>query len=173
MQERTSSGWLVADFFVHCYRISGRLDVRHKKLADQLGDRTTSFLQLEDIYVSNIERPAHISANYATSILRKDNIIAVVVAEQEDGLPREQTYGSYRGTFLRKVFVTVPYFEIEGDLRLAGRTDLRSLLVSGTSNFVLILDGRVRASAHPDIVFSGGAILVNKDHIGSFWAGEE
>jgi hypothetical protein len=95
------------------------------------------------------------------------------VAEQEDGLPREQTYGRYLGTFMRKVFVTVPNFEMEGDLRLSGRTDLRSLLVSGTSDFILILDGRVRVSAHPDIVFSGGAILVNKDHIGSFWAGEE
>ena len=173
MPERLSATWLVADFFVHSYRISGRLDVRHRKLADQLGDHTTSFVQLEDVYISNIERPAHIAASYLTTTLRKDNIIAVVVAEQEDGLPREQTYGSYLGTYLRKVLVTVPSFEIAGNLRLSGRLDMRQVLTTGTGDFILILDGRMTSSAHPDIVFTGGAILVNKDHIGSFWAGEE
>ena len=172
MVERSKSGWLVADFFVHSYRISGRLDVRHKRLADQLNDHTTSFLQLEAVYISNIEQPAHITTSYPDSILRKDNIIAVIVAEQGDELPREQTYGSYLGTYLQKAFVTVPYFEIEGDLRLSSRADLRSVLVSGTSDFVQILDGQMRTSAHPDIVFGGGAILVNKKYIGSFWAEE-
>ena len=80
MQERLSTASLIVDFFVHCYRISGRLNVRQKKLADQLNDRTTAFLQLEDVYVSNIEHPAHITASYSNSILRKQNVTAVVVA---------------------------------------------------------------------------------------------
>ena len=173
MPEQLSATWLVADFFVHSYRISGRLDVRQRRLADQLGDHTTSFVQLKDVYISNLERPAHIAASYLATTLRKENIIAVVVAEQEDGLPREQTYGSYLGSYLRKVFVTVPSFEIEGNLRLSGRSDLRQVLTTGTGDFVLILDGRMTSSAHPDVVFTGGAILVNKGHIGTFWAGEE
>nr|HID14137.1 hypothetical protein [Anaerolineae bacterium] len=173
MQERLSSAWLVADFFTHSYRISGRVNVRHRKLADQLNDHTTAFLQLEDAYISNIEHPADITASHASSILRKNNITAVVVARQEDGLPREHTYGSYFGTYLRKVFVTVPSFEIEGYLRLSGKLDLRTVLTTGTDDFVSILDGQMRLSVCPDVTFTGGAILVNKDHIGAFWVEEE
>jgi len=173
MQERLSTDWLVADFFTYSYRISGRVAVRHKKLADQLNDHTTAFLQLEDIYVSNIERPADITASHPTSILRKHNVTAVVVARQEDGLLREHTYGSYFGTYLRKVFIIVPSFEIEGYLRLSGRLDLRTVITTGTAGFVPILDGQMRSSVHPDVAFTGGAILVNKDHIVALWVEEE
>ena len=173
MQERLSTASLMVDFFVHCYRISGRLNVRQKKLADQLNDRTTAFLQLEDVYISNIEHPAHITASYSNSILRKQNIIAVIVAQQDDGLPREHSYGSYLGGYLNRVFITIPFFEIEGDLRLSGRLDLRAVLATGTDSFVPILDGRMTSSAHPDIVFTGGAVLVNRDHIGSLWVEQE
>ena len=173
MAEQLRTSWLVVDFFTHRYRISGRVDVRHRKLADQLNDHTTAFLQLEEAYISNIEHPADIIASHASSILRKDNITAAVVACQEDGLPREHTYGSYFGTYLRKVFITVPSFEIEGYLRLSGKLDLRTVLTTGTDDFVSILDGQMRSSVRPDVTFTGGVILVNKDHIGAFWVEEE
>ena len=168
MHKRANAGWLIADFFAQSYRISGRVDVRQNRLADQLNDHTTSFIQLEDVYISNIGRPAHISASHTMSILRKQSISAAVVAEQEDGMPREQTYGSYAGTYLHKVFITIPSFEIQGDLHIAGRTDLRTLLATGTTEFVLLFNGKMKSALHPDTVFSGGAILVNKGHIGSF-----
>jgi hypothetical protein len=173
MHERLSSAQLVADFFTHSYRISGRVDVHQSKLADQLNDHTTAFLKLEDVYVSNIEHPADITASHPTSILHKHNITAVVVVHQEDGLPREHSYGSYFGTYLRRVFITIPSFEIEGHLRLSGRLDLRTVLTTGTDDFVSILDGRMRCSVRPDVTFTGGAMLVNRDHIGAFWVEEE
>ena len=173
MKERLSAAWLVADFFTHSYRISGRVDVRQKKLADQLNDHTTAFLQLEDVYVSNIERPADITTSHPISILRKHNITAVVVPHQEDGLPKEQTYGSYLGTYLRKAFVTVPSFQIEGYLRLSGRLDLRTALTASAGDFVSLFDGQMRSSVRPDVAFAGGAILVNKDHVGAFWLEKE
>jgi hypothetical protein len=173
MQERLSSNWLVADFFTHSYRISGRVSVRYQKLADQLNDHTTAFLQLEDAYISNIERPADISASNVTSVLRKHNVTAAIVANQEDGLPREHTYGSYFGAYLCKVFLTVPSFEVEGYLRLSGKMDLRTVLTTGTDDFVTILDGQMKSSARPDVTFAGGVILLNKDHIVSFSIEEE
>ena len=168
MREQVSSSWLVADFFTYRHRLSGRVDVRYNKLAAQLNDATTSFLELEDAYVSNVERPADIVASYTTSILRKNNITAAVLSRQEDGLLREQTYGSYFGTYMRKLFITVPSFEVTGYIRLSGKLDLRTVLTTGTDAFVPVLDGEMRSSIRPDVVFSGGAILVNKDHIGVF-----
>jgi hypothetical protein len=173
MQERLSTAWLVADFFTYRHRLSGRVDVRYNKLAGQLNDATTSFLQLEDAYISNVERPADIIASYTSTVLYKQNITSIVVAQQEDGLMREQTYGSYFGTYMRKVFLTVPSFEIEGYLRLSGKLDLRTVLTTGTDAFVPIIDGQMRSSLRPDVVFSGGAVLVNKTHIGIFCVEEK
>jgi hypothetical protein len=42
------------------------------------------------------------------------------------------------------------------------------LLATGTTEFVLLFNGKMKSALHPDTVFSGGAILVNKGHIGSF-----
>jgi hypothetical protein len=168
MKDRLSSAWLMGDFFTYRHRLSGRVDVRHNKLAAQLNDPTSAFLALEDTYVSNVERPADIVANYTTSILRKQNITAVVLANQEDGLLREQTYGSYFGTYLRKLFITVPSFEVTGYIRLSGKLDLRTVLTSGTDAFIPVLDGEMRSAIRPDVVFTGGAVLVNKDQIGVF-----
>ena len=173
MQERVGSSWLVADFFTYRHRLSGRVDVRHNGLAAQLNDATTSFLVLEDAYVSNVERPAEIVASYTSSILRKRNITAIVVAQQEDGLMRQQSYGSYLGTWVRKSFITVPSFEITGYLRLSGKIDLRTVLTTGTDAFIPVLDGEMRSAIRPEIVFTGGAVLVNKDHVGVFCMEEE
>ncbi len=173
MRDRLSSTWLVGDFFTYRHRLSGRVDVRHKKLAAQLSDPTSSFLVLEDAYISNMERPADIVASYTTSILRKQNITAVVLARQEDGLLREQTYGSYLGTYIRRLFITVPSFEIIGYIRLSGKLDLRTVLTTGTDAFILILDGEMKSAIRPDIVFTGGMVLVKKDHVGVFCVEKE
>jgi len=173
MENRSSPTWLVADFFTHSYRISGRLNVRHRLLADQLNNPTSDFLQIEDTYISNVEHPADIMASQTSAILYKKNVTTVVTAQQQDGLPREHSYGNYFGAYTRKVFMTVPSFEIEGYLRLSGKLDLRTVLTSGTDDFITILDGSMRFSIRPDISFSGGAILINKRYIGAFCMEEE
>lgn len=173
MQERVTSGWLVADFFTHSYRISGRVSVRQSKLAAQLNDRTSEFIPIEEAYVSNVEHPADITASHGSLILRKDNIAAVVVARQDDGLLREQAYGSYLGTQTRRVFVTVPSFEIAGLLRFSGRIDMRTVLTTGTDYFLAVLDAEMKSSARPDVTFTGGAILVNKHRIETFSVKQE
>jgi hypothetical protein len=173
MQERVSSSWLVADFFTYRHRLSGRVDVRYNTLAAQLNDATTSFLVLEDAYVSNVEHPGEIVASYTASVFRKANITGVVVTRQEDGLLRQQSYGSYLGTYIRKIFITVPSFEITGYLRLSGKMDLRTVLTTGTDAFIPVLDGEMRSSIRPEIFFTGGAILVNKEHVGVFCMEEE
>jgi hypothetical protein len=173
MQVQPSSAWIVADFFTHSYRISGRVNVRYRKLGAQLNDQTTSFIPIEDAYVSNIEHPAEIATSHDNAVICKRNITAVIVARQEDGLLKEHTYGSYFGTYTRRTFLTVPAFEIEGYLRLSGKMDLRTVLTSGTDAFVIIIDGQMKSSVRTDVTFAGGAILVNKDHIGAFCVEEE
>jgi len=159
-------GWVMADFFTHSYRISGSVDVRRLPLADQLNDRTTSFLMLEDAYVSPIDRPGDITASYAIAALRKDNVTMAVLVTKEDGLSKKQSYGSYFGTSLKGVFITVPQFEVRGYLHIVGKFDLHALLATGTDQFMPVLDGTTFASLKPEIQYDGGVILVNKDVVG-------
>lgn len=159
-------GWVLADFFTHSYRVSGSVDVRRLPLADQLNDRTTSYLLLEDAYVSPIDRPGDITASYAIAALRKPNINMAVLVSKDDGLSKKQSYGSYFGTSLRNVFITVPQFEVRGFLQTVGKFDLHALLATGTDRFMPLLDGTTFASLKPEIQFDGGMILVNKDAVG-------
>ena len=85
MQERMGSAWLVADFFTYRHRLSGRVDVRYNTVAAQLNDATTSFLVLEDAYVSNVERPGEIVASYTASVFRKACKFMASCAHEEGG----------------------------------------------------------------------------------------
>jgi hypothetical protein len=163
---------VVADFLTQSYRISGSVDVSSRKLADRLEDRTSSFLQLENAYISNIEHPADIVASHTIAILRKEKIIAAVVSREEDGLSRKYTYGSYLGTRVQRAFLIVPAFEIQGYLRFSGTSDLRATLTSG-DRFLPVLDAEMKFSVRPDITFAGGVILVNRGHIEALWEVEE
>lgn len=167
------ANWLTADFFLHSYRISGRVDIRKRPLFDILNDRMTGFIELEDAYVSPLDRPGEIIATYTSSHLTKANVTLVLVPHRDDALSRKQSYGSYYGTYLQQIFLTVPSFEVVGYLRLSARVNLRRLLSVETEEFIPILDGRVRASIRPDVVFTGGGVLVNKHHIGAFCLAEE
>jgi hypothetical protein len=173
MGERRQAARLTADYFTNSYRISGQLDISRNALVDILNDQTTSFIQLEDAYISPIDRPGEIVATYPASNIRKANLTLIVVADQDDVISRKYAYGSYYGTFLQKVFVTVPAFEVIGHLRLSAKMDLRSILTSGTDDFVAILDGQIKASIRNDVVFTGGGVLVNKHHIGAFCTEED
>lgn len=173
MQEQLRSSWLVADFLTQHHRISGRVDVRRRKLADQLNDRTTGFIYLEDVYISNTERPAEIIANYVEAFIRKERLIAALVAQEEDALPRERSYGAYLGVELLKAFMVVPSFEIRGYVRLPARMDLRVVLTTGTDDFIPVLNADLYSAIRQGLTFHSDALLVNKMMIEVFWVERE
>ncbi len=166
-------GWVAADFFTHSYRISGSVDVRRLPLADQLNDRTTSYLMLQDAYVSPIDRPGDITDSYAMAALRKDNVSMAVLTNKDDGLSKKHSYGSYFGMSLKNVFLTVPQFEVRGFLQVVGKFDLHALMATGTDRFMPLLDGTTFSTLKPEIQFQGGMLLVNKDAVGVMCLREE
>jgi len=173
MNDVLQTGWLTADFFTHSYRISGQVDVRRQSIADILNSQASSFIELEDSYVSPIHRPGDIIASYGTASLVKANLTFVLVPQQDDALSRKQVYGSYYGTNLQSVFLTVPMFEIAGYLRLSGKVDVRHILAGDSEGFLCALDAKVRASIQPDVLFTGGGVLINKHEIGALCLSEE
>ena len=167
-------GFVPADFLSHNYRISGEVNVRGRLLADSLNDVTTDFIQIENVYVSPIQRPADIKASYTAGSLRKDNISMVVLAREEDGRSKTSAYGSYVGHVLRPVFLTVPGFEVRGLLEVGAKMEIRTYMATYAERFIPVTEGTATVSLNPDLRFQGGMILVNKDSVGVFClSGEE
>lgn len=157
---------ITADFFGVGFRLSGTFDTRQRYLADVLYDMTTAYLIVEDAYVSPIGQPAKISASHPIAIIVKSSLSFALTNNRDDGLRRDQRYGSYLGLRMIPVFVTVDSFEMTGFLRLPGKLDPRVLLSTQTETFMTLMDVKIRSTFHPDVTFEGGAAIVNKTHIG-------
>ncbi|MBN1260975.1 MAG: hypothetical protein JXB35_09875 [Anaerolineae bacterium] len=164
MQNRRSTE-VIAEFFAHGYRVSGSFDARQRTLGDMIYDINTSYLTVENAYVSSIQQPGEISINYPIAVINKTDLTFVLTIETEDALRRDQRYGSYLGLKLTPIFITLPFFELKGFLRMPGRFDPLVLLSSGSERFVTLVDVTARTTFDSEISFQGGAALVNKPQI--------
>jgi hypothetical protein len=163
---------LAADFFTAAYRISGHVAIGKRRLADMLSDRLSDFLSLQDIYVSRIHKPGEITAHYRTGSLIKSQINFVVLPTKADGLSKDHVYAALSRQ-IQPVFVTVPYFELQGVLNVVGKPDMQTLLATGIDQFVPLLNATATTAAPSQVQFSGPVILVNKSSIEIFCLADE
>jgi hypothetical protein len=155
---------LTADIFADSHRISTQMALRGRVLSDILNDTSTSYLELDIAYVSRIDHPGEILADYALSIVRKDRLSFVVIASGvEMALKQNQTTYIYRRQW--PVFITVPYFEITGQIEAPANIDLRALMATGVERFVPVYNATASLSINQSIQFSGELILINKTSI--------
>jgi hypothetical protein len=156
------------DIFTDAYRISGRAAVGAGGIHSELGNPNSDFLELQSAYVSRIHQPGEIVANYSQGAFRKDNINFIVLQDRRDGVPVGS--GGVRSIYTRgrpvPVFITVPSFEIQGELFYEGKPSPNAILVHSIGRFQLIFSSKASASLYPDISYSGDLILVNKERIG-------
>ncbi len=156
----------LVEFFVDGYRVSGTFTVRTRTLGDAMYDSTTSYLTLKEAYVSPIGEPGKITARRQETVIVKDRVAFVLAMEMEMALRRDQRYGSYRGPQFRPVYLTLPFFELEGLIRLPGRLDPLVLLSSRTEAYLTLVEVKARLTLHPDVIYEGAAALVNKRMVG-------
>ena len=108
-----------ADFLTSDYRISCRIAVPAGGLNSLLMDPLNSYLELEDAYISRINRPGEIVGSYTQCAFRKENINFVISQEVRRSVPRATGFLSPRQSSV-EVFLTVPSFEIKGTVRYEG-----------------------------------------------------
>ena len=161
---------LTADIFCDSHRISTQLALRDRVLSDVLGDTSTAYLELDIAYVSRIDHPGEILADYALSIVRKDRLTFIVVATGLE-LAVKQSTAAYGHRRQWPVFVTVPGFEITGQIEAPANIDLRSLMAIGVDRFVPVFKAMATLSMNQAIQFSGELILINKTAIEVFCVG--
>ena len=158
------------DLFTDSYRVTGHAMVGGGGIHAELSNPNSDFLELEDAYVSRMNEPGEIVANYNLCAFRKDNINFIVLQDRRDGVPVGTQHG--RSIFTRgrpiMAFVTVPSFEINGEIQHDGKLSPRAILVKSMGKFQPIFSAKASASLYPDISYSGDLILVQKESIGIF-----
>jgi hypothetical protein len=158
------------DLFTDAYRVTGHATIRAGGIQAELANPNSDYLELADAYISRIHQPGDIIANYKTCAFRKDNISFILLQDRREGIAIGTQHGPSIFTRGRTVnaFVTVPAFEITGDILHDGKLAPRDILVQSPGHFQPFFDAHASAALYPDIAYSGDLILVHKRLIGIF-----
>ncbi len=165
---------LQVDFFSHAHRLSTQVNVYAQPLSDQLNDPRVSWIELDIAYISRIEHPGEIIADFALSALRKDEINLAMITGSTDGAVKKVVHTS--GFYVKRqhrVLVATGAFEISGWIELTGKVDLHEMLVMRSERFMPIMNAEATVSFFPETHFSGALALINKDTIESFCIDEK
>jgi hypothetical protein len=158
------------EIFTDAYRVSGRASVGAGGIHAELSNPNSDFLELSDAYVSRIHQPGDIVLSYNLAAFRKDNIHFIVLQNRQDGIAVGTSHG--RSIFQRGrpfgVFLTVPSFEIYGEVIYESKPTPSAILIHSVGRFQPIFAAKASASLFPDISYSGDLILVHKERIGIF-----
>lgn len=156
------------DLFTDSYRVTGKVRKGATGLIVLLEDTHASFLELEQLYISRINQPGEIVANHAFGSVRKENINFIVLQDRRDGLSSAQLRSASIPNRIAPVLITVPVFEIHGDVESDGHNSPMDVLGRSRSRFQPIFNARASASLYPDIAYSGDLMFVHKERIGLF-----
>ena len=161
---RISTGRVTADFFTSSYRFSASIVVYKRRLIDVLSDRMTDYLDLVDIYVSRINNPGSIVATYQKGSLVKNEVTFILLSDEKESKSKERFYSNRDNI---PIFISVPSFEIHGQLQWGGghELDIKKILSLETQNFLPILSATASNSLLPEVAFQGPVALVNKTKV--------
>lgn len=156
-------GYLSADILTENYRISGEIPLKGQPLIDSLNEKLSNFIRIENIYISPVHDPTVFTAQYPVGNVRKDTIIAVVLAREEDGIARHSIYQSKPDApILYGLFTVTKGFEVRGGLKLGSPTDVDNMLLQSIDPFITIFRATATLTARPEIQFSGGSMILNR-----------
>jgi len=158
---------IAADFFTIGYRISCRIVIPVGGLNALLIDPLNSYLELEEAYISRINTPGEIVVHYDSAAIRKDNILFILLARREDGDP-PKSGGAFLRPAVKNAFLTIPSFEIRGQIETDPKASPRDILVQSIGRFVPFYEATATVALFPSITFGGKLILINKEHVEAF-----
>lgn len=156
------------DFLTRTYRASGDVSVVGDPLLDQLNDELAHFLHIERVFISPLLDPAALTGNFRAAEVRKDRLGLVVLARREDGLPYRQGRYVGRDHAERQILAVVAGFEVRGAIWLHPSVNVTELIRTTPERFIPVFNATATFATQRDIVFNGGAILLNRGMIEVF-----
>ncbi len=156
-------GYLSADILTENYRISGDIPLKGQPLVDTLNDKLSSFIRVENIYISPVHDPTVFTAQYPVGNVRKDTVTAVILAREEDGIARHSIYQvKPDAPILFALFTVTKGFEIRGGLKQTSPTDIDNMLLQSVDSFITVFRATATLTARPEIQFNGGSVIINR-----------
>jgi len=164
---------LTVDFFSHSHRISTQFAIKgNRPFVDTLNDHTLSYVDLDVAYVSRINKPGELIADYSVALLRKENVSFCLVASQIELAVKSVPSPTYFARRYRPAFCTVPSFEITGLIDVPPNFDLHKMMAIGVERFMPIFRATATISQLQTVSFSGDLILINKETVEVLCVGE-
>jgi len=164
----TRPGFVAGEFLTRTYRVSGEAMVGGTPLLDQLNFHTELYIQLERIFVSPLLNPTVLTGNFKIGHMRKDSLGLVVLSQLRDGLPKREGQYMGRDHIDREVLIVVAGFEVRGSIRLHPSVNISNFIRTTPEHFIPVFNGNATLAEHREIVFMGGAVLVNRNRIEVF-----
>ena len=161
------------DLFTGDYRVSGRIAVGTSGLYGLLGNPNSDYLQLEDVYVSRISEPGVIVTSYPTCAFSKSNVSFIVLQDRRDGMPSKSQLGRYNRGRPAHAFMTVPGFEIQGEVFVEGKLSPTAMLAQSVRRYQFVYGAKASSALSPDVSYTGDLIVVDVRQIGIFCLGDD
>jgi hypothetical protein len=155
---------LNVDIISQAHRISCRVEVGATGLIGLLNDVQTSLVDVEAAYVSRIQNPAKIVANFEIGSLNKNNLIMAIVTRRESLGPQAFSSGGYSRLLPCPVLVTTEAFEIRADIEVPGKLDASAILIGGGGGkFMPLFKAKIIALQYPEAPpLTAEAMLINR-----------
>jgi hypothetical protein len=167
-QASIRKGFVSGEFLTRTYRMSGEAELRGIPLLDQLNDLNAQFVTLERLYISPLLDPAVLTGNYPVGEIRKENLGIIVLTQLKDGLPQREGRYMGRDHADKSLLIVVAGFEVRGVIRLHPSVNAANFIRTTPEMYIPIFNATATVTARREIVFKGGAVLVNRSRIEVF-----
>jgi len=154
----------VVEFFTHQHRITGRLRTGGQRLTDLLNDDLTSTMELSKVEVRRHLSPNKVVATHVSALLEKQGIL-FAISGGGGARAAERSFYRHVDTTEWDVLVTLPNFELTGKFHIRGTSDLKTMLLAWTGQFIPITRAKAVFTLFPDASFSSDVMIVNRSHI--------
>lgn len=154
----------VVEFFTHHHRITGRLSRGGQRLTDVLNDDLTSTLEVREVEVRRLLAPEKVVGARAAALLEKQGIL-FAISGAGGARAAERSFYKHVDTTEWDVLVTLPSFELTGKFHIRGTSDLKTMLLAWTGQFIPITKAKAVFTLFPDVSFSSDVMIINRSHI--------
>ena len=151
-------------FFTHQYCVTGTVRLGGQRLTDSLNDEFSSSVELWEVEVTRLLTPKKIVASVDSALVEKKGILFAISGAQSGDAAARRLF-RHVDTTEWGVFLIVPSFELTGKFHVRGTSDLKTMLLRWTGQFIPLTEGKAVFTLLPEVTFTGDVIIVNRAHI--------
>lgn len=157
------------ELITHEHRFKATVYTRGQRLLDMLNDRTTDYLEVNDVEVHRYSAPEACIATASQAIIRKDDLHLLIITAETHEAPAQRLFGFVQKTPFH-VFLTVPGYEVRGILHLTGQRESNpiAVLARQTGTFFAVTRATASQAWTGEEVLTCPVIMVNKHSLALF-----